>query len=133
MADSDRPVILVVDDSRDMREVVHEILDAAGYEVMEASSGARALETMSRRRPDLVITDLLMPGMSGFTLRAEMLRRPELVSVPVIVLSGYWQRPGETLDAVDALPKPISVDRLLASVTRATNGANGSTGLMRGG
>jgi CheY-like chemotaxis protein len=50
--------------------------------------------------PDLVITDLFMPGMSGFSLRASMLQRPDLAAIPVIVLTAYWQRPGETLDAV---------------------------------
>jgi CheY-like chemotaxis protein len=131
MTGAERPVVLVVDDSRDMREVVHEILESAGYEVTEASSGARALEAMGQRRPNVVITDLLMPGMSGFALRAAMLRRPDLAAIPVIVLSGYWQRPGETLEAVDALPKPISVDRLVASVRRATNGTNATNGMNR--
>lgn len=114
-----------------MRDVLHEILVSAGYDVVDASSGARALEAMTERAPDLVITDLLMPGMSGFSLRAAMLRRPDLAHVPVIVLSGYWQRPGETLEAVEALPKPLSVDRLLASVRRATNGADERTEPVR--
>ena len=124
---SERRLVLVVDDSADMRDVLREILVSAGYDVLVASSGARALEAMTERLPDLVITDLLMPGMSGFSLRAAMLRRPDLARVPVIVLSGYWQRPGETLEAVEALPKPLSVDRLLASVRRATNGVSEPT------
>lgn len=85
---------------------------------MPATTTSSALRLMTRRRPDLVITDLLMPGMSGFSLRASMLRRPELAGVPVIVLSAYWRRPGETLDAIDVLPKPLNVDRLLESVRR---------------
>ena len=113
-----RPWVLVADDSHAMRDVLHEVLDAAGYEVTTVASGARALEAMSNRIPDLVITDLLMPGMSGFSLRAAMLRRSDLAAVPVIVLSGYWQRPGETLEAAEVITKPISIDRLLESVRR---------------
>jgi CheY-like chemotaxis protein len=121
--------VLVADDSFAMRDVLHEVLDAAGYEVTTVASGARALEAMADRVPDLVITDLLMPGMSGFSLRAAMLRRPDLAEVPVIVLSGYWQRPGETLEAAEVITKPLSIDRLLESVRRlAGSGAPDGAG-----
>ena len=113
-----RPWVLVADDSAGMRDVLDEVLGAAGYEVTTVPSGARALEAMADRVPSLLITDLLMPGMSGFSLRAAMLRRPDLAAIPVIVLSGYWQRPGETLEAAEVLTKPLSIDRLLESVRR---------------
>jgi CheY-like chemotaxis protein len=112
--------VLVVDDSVDMRDLLKEVLEVAGYEVTACASGAAALRAMGTRRPDLVITDLLMPGMSGFSLRAAMLRRPDLATIPVAILSAYWQRPGETLDAAEALPKPVSIDRLLTTVARLT-------------
>ncbi len=118
--------VLVVDDSSDMRDLLRDILEPAGYEVTVCASGARALEVMSTRRPDLVITDLLMPGMSGFSFRAAMLRRPELATIPVVIMSAYWQRPGETLDAAEALPKPVSIDRLLSTVARLTAPSNGA-------
>lgn len=112
------PLVLVVDDSEDMRHLLREVLVARGYEVVTAGSSGRALTIMTRRVPDLVITDLMMPGMSGFSLRSLMLRRQELAAVPVIVLSAYWARPGETLDAVAVLAKPINLDRLLEAVER---------------
>lgn len=115
-----RPVVLVVDDSADMRTLIAEVLTPAGYEVVGVPSGARALRFMADRIPDVMITDLFMPGMSGFTLRSTMLRRPDLAHIPVIVLSAYWHRPGETLDAVEAIPKPINIDRLLEAVGRLT-------------
>lgn len=120
--------ILVVDDSPDMRDVLQQVLVAAGYEVVGVPSGARALVDMSMQLPALVITDLLMPGMSGFTLRAAMLRRPELARIPVIILSGYWQRPSETLEAAAVLPKPLSVDLLLDTVSRLTRERATATG-----
>ncbi len=116
------PLVLVVDDSDDMRQLLREVLASQGYEVLTAGSSGRALTLMTRRVPDLVITDLMMPGMSGFSLRSLMLRRPQLAGVPVIVLSAYWARPGETLDAVAVLTKPINLDRLLEAVERGLAG-----------
>lgn len=114
------PFVLVVDDSDDMRGLISDVLTGDGFDVQTVSSAPQALEVMSARLPDLVITDLLMPGMSGFALRAAMLRRPDLAGVPVVVLSAYWHRPSETLDAVDVLTKPINVDRLIAISRRVT-------------
>ncbi len=114
------PLIMVVDDLPEMRALLNDVLTEERYDVVTASSGHDALSLMADRLPDLVITDLFMPGMTGFTLRAEMLRRPELSRVPVIVLSAFWQRPSETLDVVDILTKPLDLDRLLDSVARAT-------------
>ena len=116
---SSRGLVLVVDDSPDMRALISDVLTEEGYEVVVAPSGGRALTLMAERPPDLVITDLFMPGMSGFTLRGEMLRRPDLARVPVVVLSAFWQRPSETLDVVDVLGKPLDLDRLLDVVARA--------------
>ncbi len=118
-----RPVVLVAEDSVEMRAVLREVLEAEGYEVIAVASGGLALTEMAERLPDLVITDLFMPEMSGFTLRSHMLRRHELTRIPVIVLSAYWQRPSETLEAVAVLGKPLNIDRLLESVRRAIDGA----------
>lgn len=120
--DSTGPLILVVDDSVDMRHLLEDVLAPRGYDVVAVPSGARAIGFMARRIPDLVITDLFMPGMSGFGLRALMLRRTELARVPVIVLSAYWQRPRETLDVAAVLTKPVNLDRLIEAVDRAIDG-----------
>jgi CheY-like chemotaxis protein len=90
------------------------------------------MRIMADRRPDLVITDLFMPGMTGFSLRASMLRDRRLAGVPVIVLSAYWRRPGETLDAFEALPKPVSIDRFVAAVRRAVGSAAAGGGASSG-
>ncbi|MEP7081676.1 MAG: response regulator [Chloroflexota bacterium] len=121
---SSRALVLVVDDSHEMRALIADVLAEEGFEVLAAASGGRALTLMAERRPDLVITDLLMPGMDGFTLRGEMLRRADLAQVPVVVLSAFWQRPSETLDVVDVIAKPLDLDRLLAVVRRALDGAD---------
>jgi CheY-like chemotaxis protein len=120
------PRVLVVDDSADMRSLLKDVLEYAGYEVVAAASGGRALAEMNARRPDLVITDLLMPGMSGFTLRSTMLRSPALAAIPVIVLSAYWRRPSDTLEAGAVLAKPLNIDRLLDAVRHLAGPARGT-------
>ncbi|MGQ0606844.1 MAG: response regulator [Chloroflexota bacterium] len=112
-------LILVVDDSADMRSIIAEVLTSIGYEVVTVPSAAKALRHMSEQPPALVITDLLTPGMTGFALRSRMLQRAELSRIPVIVVSAYWSRSGETLDAAEVLTKPINLDRLIESVQRA--------------
>jgi CheY-like chemotaxis protein len=118
MRDSAPRRILVADDSEDMRVLLTEVLESQGYEVVAVGSGGSALSEMTSRRPDLVITDLLMPGMTGFSLRSQMLSRPELAEIPVIVLSAYWHRPSETLEVDEVITKPLSIDRLLESIIR---------------
>ena len=113
-----RPLVLVADDSADMRSLLTDVLESEGCDVSAVPSGARAVSEMTVRPPDLVITDLFMPGMSGFALRALMLKRPDLAAIPVIVLSAYWHRPSETLEVADVITKPINIDRLIDSVRR---------------
>jgi chemotaxis family two-component system response regulator PixH len=110
-----------------MRRLIHDLLEENGYDVLAVGSGARALREMSLRRPDLVITDLLMPGLSGFSLRTLMLRRSDLADIPVIVLSAYWQRPSDTLDVAAVLSKPLNIDSLLEAVASVTGGPAGTS------
>ena len=113
-----RPLVLIAEDSSDMRGLLTEVLEAEGCEVVAVGSGGRALSEMIRRPPDLVITDLFMPGMTGFTLRSLMLKRPQLARIPVIVLSAYWHRPSETLEVADVLTKPLNIDHLIEALRR---------------
>ena len=122
------PRIVVADDSAHMRALITDVLTDQGYHVTAAASGARALALMNEDPPDLLITDLMMPGMNGIALRALMLRRPHLASVRVVVLSAYWRRPSETLDVAAVLTKPINIDRLLETVRRLTAPATDGDG-----
>ena len=116
------PTALIVDDSADMRYLLREVLESAGWRVWAAGSGQRALRMMAAHRPGVVLIDLLMPGMSGFALRSKMLRDPALANIPVIILSAYWGRPRETLDAAAILPKPLQIDRLLTTMDSVRSG-----------
>lgn len=107
---------LIVDDSAAMRDVLCEVLESAGWQVTAAATGQRALRLMIANPPDVVLVDLLMPGMSGFALRSRMLSDATLAAIPVIVLSAYWRRPRETLDAAAVLGKPLDIDELMAAL-----------------
>jgi CheY-like chemotaxis protein len=111
-----RATALVVDDSGDMRDLLRDVLDSDGWQVTLAGSGQRALRLMAVHRPDVVLIDLLMPGMSGFALRSTMLHDPALADIPVVILSAYWARPSETLEAAAVLGKPVNIDRLLEAL-----------------
>jgi CheY-like chemotaxis protein len=102
---------LVVDDEPDLRFVLRWWLDRAGYDVSEARDGATALQAVRISRPDLVVTDLTMPGMDGLELIQRLRRDPATAGIPIVVVSTNW----ETATDMDAaLSKPCTEDELLA-------------------
>ena len=82
------PFILLVEDHQDTRQMYAEFL-AGAFDVATAPDGTVALDLMRAHRPDLVITDLSLPGIDGFTLVALMRKDAALSNVPIICLSGY--------------------------------------------
>jgi two-component system KDP operon response regulator KdpE len=109
--------ILVVDDEIEIVRALRRTLTAHGYRVFTASNGEEAVEVTSKRRPDLLLLDLLLPGMSGL----EVCRRVRAESnVPIIVLSvkGAEHDKVEALDlgADDYVSKPFGMDEVLARV-----------------
>ena len=104
--------ILVVEDDRDNRDLVVEILNEAGYETRSAASGAQALEILHRETPCLVLTDLMMGEMDGRELRARARRLLDDSVPPFVFLTGAppsWVDDG----AGTVLTKPIDLDQLL--------------------
>jgi CheY-like chemotaxis protein len=112
--------VLVVEDDAGIRQVLREALAMEGYDVREAPDGAAALAALAAWRPDVIVLDLMMPVMDGWRLRAELLARPELRELPVIVVSASRHLDARTaeLRAAAVLPKPFDVDRLIAEVER---------------
>lgn len=109
--------VLVVDDELDIREAVTEVLSYEGHEVVTACDGAEALVKCAALHPDLVLLDLMMPGMNGWEFRAAQLRDAAIAEIPVVVLSALGRV--STIDALAFLPKPFSLDDLLELVRRA--------------
>jgi two-component system sensor histidine kinase/response regulator len=113
-------LILVVDDEPKNIQVVGPLLLKEGHEVIAAGSGEEALAKMSAARPDLVLADVMMPGMSGFELCRRLLSQPQWHGLPVIFLSAVTDKSfvTEALEsgAVDYVTKPFHAPELLSRV-----------------
>jgi DNA-binding response OmpR family regulator len=83
-----RPLVLLVEDDRDSREMYAMGLDMFGLRVMAAATGAEALSHASRERPDVIVTDLTLPDMDGLALCGSLGREPGTAGVPVLALTG---------------------------------------------
>src|SRR5208282_1828838 len=97
MSNGSKPRILVVDDGPSIRESLGILLVAAGYDVAEAENGAGAVSQLNRTVPDLIVTDLNMPQMSGIELISHV--RSRYPSISIVAMSGDYQG-----DAVPAGP-----------------------------
>lgn len=112
--------ILVVDDEPDISALVAYQLARESYRVRTVASGPEALEAIERETPDLVVLDLMLPGMSGLEVLAEIRRREELQSLPVILLTARREEDdritGLRLGADDYVAKPFSPQELVLRV-----------------
>ena len=117
---SSERALLVVEDDPDHRDAVREALEEEGYRVQTAAHGGDALQLLIEGlRPGVVLLDLRMPVMDGWTFMAELKARPELARIPVIVTSQAGERVLNTAPvAAGYLRKPLDRTRLLQTVAR---------------
>ncbi len=106
--------VLVVDDERDIREAVAEVLKDEGFDVIDARDGAEALSQLRAHHPAVVLLDLMMPGMNGWEFCAARKGEPELCAIPVIVISALGRVSG--IDAAAFLQKPFELETLVSTV-----------------
>lgn len=118
---NERQVVLLIEDEPDLREDIAEELEESGLQVVQASDGAQALEALHDLRPDLILCDITMPGMSGYDL-LQVLRqtRPDLADIPFVFLTAQTD-PRQVIDgkragADDYLIKPVDFDLMLATI-----------------
>src|SRR5687767_4051654 len=113
--------ILVVDDRVVNRQFLLTLLGYSGHQLSEAADGAEALEKVRTERPDLVITDLLMPTMDGFQLVQQMRAEPDIAQTPVIFYTATY-RVEEAKSLADAcgvsvvIPKPSEPSLIVDTV-----------------
>ena len=115
---SRRDPVLIVDDDATAREALAALLEERGHTVATAANGREALDKIEHGPvPRLVILDLMMPVMNGYELREEMLRRPALAKIPVVVVSGTLDaRSVRDLAVKDLIPKPLNLPKLYTLV-----------------
>ncbi|MBW4541422.1 MAG: response regulator [Myxacorys chilensis ATA2-1-KO14] len=114
--------ILVVDDVADNSFLLQTLLECEGYQVDVADSGWEALVKMESAPPDLVLLDIMMPGMSGYEVAHRIRQNHQLDSVPILFVTGYDSPAAAINDPVQftgVIRKPVEVDSLVMQVQAA--------------
>lgn len=133
-----RPTILIVEDEARIREVIALLLEEEEYCVLQAGDGQTALSMLEDNQPDIIISDVRMPGMDGFTLCEQVRANPDFSRVPFIFLTGKGERAdvrrGMGLGADDYLVKPFQPEELLSAVqVRLARAAQTQAAISRAG
>jgi signal transduction histidine kinase len=111
--------ILIVEDDRAVLETVRGVLEEEGYEISRASDGREALDRLQRDdAPDLILLDLRMPVMDGWTFRNAQKRLSHLAPIPVVAMSADATSRAQAISADAFLRKPLDLDDLLATIRR---------------
>lgn len=117
------PLVLVADDDAAVRDLVCEMLAEAGFRTLTAADGDEVTAQVLAYRPALIILDVMMPNMDGYTTLTRLRGRPDTRAIPVIVLTGQPEPVYRTLSAgvgaVAHLTKPFSPRQLTDTVRRA--------------
>lgn len=111
--------ILAVDDTQDNLILVEAILDSEGYEIDLASDGIKALQQIEQSPPDLILLDVMMPGMDGYEVTRRIRKNPAISYIPILLITAFHQSSvveGLDAGADDFIRKPFDTDELLARV-----------------
>lgn len=112
--------ILYVEDSQDNRTLVRRVLQSEGFQVLEAEDASRAMLVLDDLRPDLILMDINLPEVDGYSLTTHLKLRPELKSVPIIALTANVMK-GDRERSLEAgcdgyIQKPVNVDTLAEQI-----------------
>jgi two-component system, cell cycle response regulator DivK len=114
--------ILVVEDQEDNRQIIRDMLAPTDYEIAEVESGEEALTAIARQRPDLILMDIRLPIMDGYTATSQIKADPALRSIPIIAVTSYAlsgeEKKARAAGCDDYVPKPYSPRELLAKIRR---------------
>lgn len=114
------PIVLVVDDEEMTRKLLRLMLERDGFVIVEAEDGLEALEIIKHEMPDIIIMDVMMPNMDGFSACQALRSKPETAEIPIILLSARAQaeaiRAGLSAGANRYMTKPISKPELVQTI-----------------
>ena len=120
---TDKAKILIIEDTKEMIEFIRFILEGGGFDVVAAQGGQEGLDLVHVEKPDLILLDLMMPGIGGWEVYRQLKADDELKDIPVIVVTAR----GQTADRVrglhvarvdDYIAKPFTGPELLDSINR---------------
>lgn len=116
--------IMIVDDEPDILTSIGQILELSGYKVIKAADGKECLDKLNKEIPDLVILDIMMPGMSGWDVAAKIKENPDWNGIPIVFLTAK----GDTMSvgmgnmaSEDYIVKPFDIEDLKNRVNRILN------------
>jgi CheY-like chemotaxis protein len=112
----EKPLVLIVDDDLASRELLASYLEPEGCTIVTVSTGTEAIEEARRSLPDLVVTDVLMPGSGGLQTLFVLRNTPETSHIPAIVVSGISPRILNLMPAAEYLVKPVAKHTFLRAV-----------------
>jgi two-component system cell cycle response regulator DivK len=114
--------ILVVEDQDDNMQILRDLLDSVGYEIIEARDGAEGVKVVKVERPDLILMDIQLPELDGYEATRQIKADPELRTIPIIVVTSYALSGDEDkareAGCDDYVPKPYSPRQLLAKIMK---------------
>jgi two-component system, cell cycle response regulator DivK len=124
--------VLLVEDNLDNRDMMQFLLERAGYVVSTANTGLEALATAHREKPDIILMDLSMPEMDGWTAAQELKKDPLLANIPLIAVTAHTL-PGDRRKVLDSgfdsyMSKPINVRMFDVMVAKVLDEKNQKTG-----
>jgi two-component system, cell cycle response regulator DivK len=112
--------ILVVEDQPDNRQIIRDMLAPTDYEITEAENGEQALASIAKQRPDLILMDIQLPIMDGYTATSQIKADPALRSIPIIAVTSYVlsgeEKKARAAGCDDYVPKPFSPRQLLPKI-----------------
>ena len=120
------PSIALIEDEADLRDLIREELEFSGFKVQTASNGTEGLDLIRKLKPDLILSDINMPGMNGFQMRKNLQKdNPELAETPFIFLSAFADQSdisdGLVAGADHYITKPIDFDELISWTRKLTS------------
>jgi two-component system cell cycle response regulator DivK len=120
--EQEKGTILYVEDNLDNRNLIRRVLNAEGYAVLEANSAAQAMEQLEAGGTDLILMDINMPDMDGYTLTAKIKSVPAFANIPIIAVTANVMR-GDREKSLEAgcdgyIQKPIDIDTLAQQIER---------------
>ena len=112
--------ILVIEDTEDNRQIVRDLLESAGYELIEALDGLEGVAAAERENPDLILMDIQLPGIDGYEATRRIRALPALAKVPIIAVTSYALSGDEAKTRAAGcdgyVAKPFSPRQLLAKI-----------------
>jgi len=121
------PLVLIVDDSPTEQHVFCKALERHGYDTVVASDGEEAIATAEQVRPEVIVMDVVMPGMNGFQATRRLSRNPATAAIPIVIVSAKGQETdriwGLRQGAAQYLVKPVDAGQLIAAVEAALGNA----------